>query len=309
MEQNESAYNPHNRFYENIYPEIDECVAVKIINIDEMGAYVKLVEYGNIDALILLSEISRKRLRSVNKNMTVGHIDYAKVLRVDKDKGYIDLSKRSVEQNEREHCIDKFAKSKTINTILKSVSLKTNIPVFDLNTFVVWPYLHDNPFNTIEGITDTSVSYFDTNEGLRDILKIVTKKHYMTDTKIKYSSIIEIMSFNHGIEAIKIALLAGKAIGLEQDPNNFTIRYVKSPQYIIITESTNATESKKLLLNVIDTIDNTIKSFGGSLNVVVAPNIHSDKIESDSESESESELESDDCSAKVIDNFNDSEGD
>ena len=65
-------------------------------SIAEMGAYVSLLEYGGIEGMILLSELSRRRIRSVQKLIKVGRQEPVMVLRVDKDKGYIDLSKRRV---------------------------------------------------------------------------------------------------------------------------------------------------------------------------------------------------------------------
>jgi translation initiation factor 2 subunit 1 len=55
--------------------------------IAEMGAYVKLLEYDNIDGMILLSELSRRRIRSIQKLIRVGRNEVVVVLRVDKEKG------------------------------------------------------------------------------------------------------------------------------------------------------------------------------------------------------------------------------
>lgn len=37
----------------------------------EMGAYVQLLEYNNIEGMILLSELTRRRIRSVTKLIKV----------------------------------------------------------------------------------------------------------------------------------------------------------------------------------------------------------------------------------------------
>ena len=50
--------------------------------------------------MILLSELSRRRIRSVQKLIKVGRQEPVMVLRVDKEKGYIDLSKRRVGQED-----------------------------------------------------------------------------------------------------------------------------------------------------------------------------------------------------------------
>lgn len=95
------------RYYQEKYPEVDELVMVQVRQIAEMGAYVKLVsgrsklnhwcpnahrpieqlEYDNIEGMILLSELSRRRIRSIQKLIRVGRNEVVIVLRVDKEKG------------------------------------------------------------------------------------------------------------------------------------------------------------------------------------------------------------------------------
>lgn len=60
---------------------------VNVRSIAEMGAYVNLLEYNNIEGMILLSELSRRRIRSINKLIRVGRNECVVVIRVDKDKG------------------------------------------------------------------------------------------------------------------------------------------------------------------------------------------------------------------------------
>lgn len=40
---------------------------MQVLSIAEMGAYVRLLEYDNIEGMILLSELSRRRIRSITK--------------------------------------------------------------------------------------------------------------------------------------------------------------------------------------------------------------------------------------------------
>jgi len=75
------------RYYEQKYPEVDDLVVVNVRSIAEMGAYVSLLEYNNIEGMILLSELSRRRIRSINKLIRVGRNEIVVVLRCDKDKG------------------------------------------------------------------------------------------------------------------------------------------------------------------------------------------------------------------------------
>jgi translation initiation factor 2 subunit 1 len=48
---------------------------------------IRQLEYDNIEGMILLSELSRRRIRSIQKLIRVGRNEVVVVLRVDKEKG------------------------------------------------------------------------------------------------------------------------------------------------------------------------------------------------------------------------------
>ena len=92
--------------------------------------------------MILLSELSRRRIRSVQKLIRVGRNEVVVVLRVDKEKGlfllsnctfliylslgYIDLSKRRVSSEDIVKCEERYMKSKTVSSILRHVASKVS---------------------------------------------------------------------------------------------------------------------------------------------------------------------------------------
>ena len=147
------------RFYEQKFPEIEDVVMVNVRSIADMGAYVHLLEYNNIEGkfwqfnkkniatrfanrtllqllsiillflitgMILLSELSRRRIRSINKLIRVGRTEPVVVIRVDKDKGYIDLSKRRVSPEDIERCTEVFSKGKVCKNIQITLTLTMN---------------------------------------------------------------------------------------------------------------------------------------------------------------------------------------
>jgi len=79
------------RMYENKFPEVDDLVMVNVVQIADMGAYVHLLEYNNTEGMILLSELSRRRIRSIQKLIRVGRNEVVVVLRVDTEKGNLIL--------------------------------------------------------------------------------------------------------------------------------------------------------------------------------------------------------------------------
>ncbi|KAL2899286.1 Eukaryotic translation initiation factor 2 subunit alpha-like protein, partial [Bienertia sinuspersici] len=127
------------RMYESKYPEVDMAVMIQVQNIADMGAYVSLLEYNNIEGMILFSELSRRRIRSVNSLIRVGRTEPVMVLRVDKEKGYIDLSKRRVSEEDITQCEERYNKSKLVHSIMRHVAETTNIDLEDLYIRMGWP--------------------------------------------------------------------------------------------------------------------------------------------------------------------------
>lgn len=75
------------RMYESKYPQVDDFVIAEVKSVEEMGAYVALKEYNDIEGMIPLGELSRRRIRSINKFIRVGRLEVVQVLRVDEEKG------------------------------------------------------------------------------------------------------------------------------------------------------------------------------------------------------------------------------
>ncbi|GMT12627.1 hypothetical protein PFISCL1PPCAC_3924, partial [Pristionchus fissidentatus] len=110
------------RFYASQFPEVGDVVKANVTEIARGGAFVQLMEYGKGEGLIPWSELSRRSIRDVDKVIQVGRPEFAVVLRVDKDKGYIDLSKRRINNKERPQYEERFEKAQAVHDILRQVA-------------------------------------------------------------------------------------------------------------------------------------------------------------------------------------------
>jgi translation initiation factor 2 subunit 1 len=110
------------RMYEAKYLEVDMAVMIQVKNITDMGVYVSLLEYSNIEGMILFLKLSCCRIRSVSSLIKVGRIKPVMVFWVDKEKGYIDLSKRRVSEGDIQACEESYNKSKLIHSIMCHVA-------------------------------------------------------------------------------------------------------------------------------------------------------------------------------------------
>jgi len=271
------AYTMHCRMYENQFPEIDDVVMVQVRSIAEMGAYVSLLEFNNVEGMILLSELSRRRIRSINKLIRVGKQEVCMVLRVDKEKGYIDLSKRRVSPEDVQKCDERFQRSKAVHSIVRHVSEVQHVEMEALYRQSAWP-LYGKFGHAYEAfraaITDPdSIFTEDLMPGLakevRDCMLDNIKKR-LTPTAVKIRADIEVTCFAYaGINAIKKSLLKGVDMGNEDMP--VKIKLVAPPLYVMLCSALDKTAGIKLLSDAIDLMKSSIEEEEGELKVKVAP--------------------------------------
>eukprot|EP00049_Salpingoeca_infusionum_P009870 m.167795 g.167795 ORF g.167795 m.167795 type:complete len:320 (+) comp14467_c0_seq7:2321-3280(+) len=267
----------HCRFYKQRFPEAEDVVMVNVTEIAEMGAYVKLLEYDNIPGMILLSELSRRRIRSINKLVRVGRNECVVVLRVDGDKGYIDLSKRRVQPEEVAECEDKYNQAKIINTILRNVADSCSYPLEELYEKTAWllEEQYGGPGSSYKGFKKIMMDNperfqeFDIPDEVR--AKLEEKiRHKLMPTATKIRSEIEVTCYAYeGIDAVKAALKQGLAQSTDQYP--IEINLIAPPQYKVETTALDHGKGIAKLEAAIEAIKQVIEQKGGSLVVKTEP--------------------------------------
>ena len=107
------------RYYRNKVPAKDDIVAVVTTELRDMGANVRLLEYDNLEGFIMLSHVSTRRVRSVQKFLKIGRKEMMEVLRVDEEKMCIDLSKKSMKPDAVDEAYKRYINSKKVHAIMK----------------------------------------------------------------------------------------------------------------------------------------------------------------------------------------------
>ncbi|RFU74491.1 eukaryotic translation initiation factor 2 subunit alpha [Trichoderma arundinaceum] len=262
------------RFYEEKYPEIDSFVMVNVKQIAEMGAYVKLLEYDNIDGMILLSELSRRRIRSIQKLIRVGRNEVVVVLRVDKEKGYIDLSKRRVSPEDIVKCEERYNKSKMVHSIMRHVAEKTQTPIESLYESITWP-LNRKYGHAIDAfkLSITNPEVWDEiqfpNQVVDDELKLYISKR-LTPQPTKVRADVEVTCFGYeGIDAVKAALRTAEAKNTEN--MQVKVRLVSPPLYVLTSTCLDKAQGITRLEEAIVDIRTSIEAAGGNLTVKMEP--------------------------------------
>uniref|UniRef100_S4RR77 Eukaryotic translation initiation factor 2 subunit 1 n=1 Tax=Petromyzon marinus TaxID=7757 RepID=S4RR77_PETMA len=268
------------RFYQHKFPEVEDVVMVNVRSIAEMGAYVSLLEYNNIEGMILLSELSRRRIRSINKLIRIGRNECVVVIRVDKEKGYIDLSKRRVSPEEALKCEDKFTKSKTVYSILRHVaevldySKDEQLESLYQRTAWVFDEKYNKPgygaYDAFKlAVSDPSVlDGLDLTEEEKGVL-LENIHRRLTPQAVKIRADIEVACYGYeGIDAVKEALKGGLACSTEKMP--IKINLIAPPRYVMTTTTLERTEGLSILNQAMATIKEKIEEKRGVFNVQMA---------------------------------------
>ncbi|KAJ5155950.1 eukaryotic translation initiation factor 2 alpha subunit [Penicillium capsulatum] len=262
------------RFYEDKYPEVDSYVMVNVKQIAEMGAYVKLLEYDNIDGMILLSELSRRRIRSIQKLIRIGRNEVVIVLRVDKEKGYIDLSKRRVSPEDVIKCEERYNKSKAVHSIMRHVAEATQTPLETLYQQIAWPlnrkygHSHDAFKISISNPDVWNEITFPSEAVKKEVQHYISKKLTPQPTKVRAD--IEVTCFGYeGIDAVKDALRTAEA---ENTPDNqIKVKLVAPPLYVLTSQCLDKNVGIQMLESAIERIGANIKNANGNCIVKMAP--------------------------------------
>ncbi|XP_047367123.1 eukaryotic translation initiation factor 2 subunit 1 [Vespa velutina] len=271
------------RFYKEKYPEVEDVVMVNVRSIAEMGAYVHLLEYNNIEGMILLSELSRRRIRSINKLIRVGKTEPVVVIRVDKEKGYIDLSKRRVSAEDVEKCTERYAKAKAVNSILRHVAellhYDNDDQLEELYKKTAWHFEEKYKKQKAsaydffkQSVLDPSIlAECGLDEHTKEVL-LNNIKRKLTSQAVKIRADVEVACYGYeGIDAVKSALKAGLALSTEELP--IKINLIAPPLYVMTTSTPEKQDGLKALSDAIEVIQEKITFLGGVFNIQMAPKV------------------------------------
>jgi len=270
------------RFYETEFPEVAEIVMVRIDELNDFCAFVTLLEY-NLPASIQFTEISNRRLRQTPSSLLkIGKQEVMQVLRVDEEKGYIDLTKKNVDAKEIAECTERFNKSKTVHSIMAHAitEMKDNetkkIELEDIYKKMIWPIYkgekYEHPIEAFQAVISDNTVFdeFGLDEEFKDLL-IKDISHRLATQQVKVQATVEVTCFTYeGIDAIIPSLKAGREAS-QKAGNEVKIALISTPLYSLTTSAMDQNTGLKAIQNAIDVITQEIEKRKGNLKVAVEP--------------------------------------
>lgn len=288
-----------------IYPSVNDITMVSPIKITDSGVYVKLLEYNNIEGLIILSDISKSRMRSINKHVRIGKKFPACVQTVDDKTNNITLSKKAVTISEINTCTTNFKIWRQLFDLISLFTRKLqeehNVTL-DINTaykLFIWSLSDDPEFLLIalkSASKDIYLVYEDKLTGVDETLitcfqNTLTNKFKSRDVLLE--AVMEICCIeSDGICIIKQVLLSAASMATTEIP--FRIKLIKSPYYSITVKTNDQIQSIELINRVINTIKLELAKNKASFKIIKMAEAIVDKEFEPEKSDDESNNNSDD---------------
>lgn len=236
------------------YPEIDEIVLCKVTKIFPNSVFVELLEHDK-PGMIHISEISPGRIRNLRDYVSVGREIVCKVLRIDQEKGHIDLSLRRVNSNQRQAKLDEIKQEMKAESLIRNLSKKFKLP-----TEKLYQQLSEKIFKEYSHL---SLCFREIVDGQVDLEKLGIDKKLAQEVKeavlekfkpekISLKGEIRLQTYNEeGLDKIKNTLAEIGKIS-----ENISLNYLGAGRYRLIIEDSDYKLAEKKLKQIQEILEN-----------------------------------------------------
>lgn len=260
------------RIQENEYPKVGEIVLAKTSSTENDILNMQLVEYGGISGLVLSSELSKKRVRSIHQITKVGSTEVCQVLGVDPVHKYIDLSLKSVGEKEKRECHENASKNKLSYQIMLKAAKEADISVSELYEREGYRRMGENGGSLYKYFVraKNNPKLLQESEHGQYFAKVIEEQ--FTAASHKARADVDVFSFSGGVQAVIDSLKAAvRAIpGLE-------ISLLRTPTYSLSKIAGTKEQGFEDLERACAIIKEEIESRGGNFAVSSPPKLYGEK--------------------------------
>lgn len=254
------------------YPEEGEIVIAKTVSTDDNVLNMKLVEYGGIPGLVLSSEVSKRRIRSMHQITKVGNTEICQVLKVDRAKGHIDLSLKSVGDKERKECIENGTKNKLAYQIMLKASKLVHVPVELL--YEKFGYAKSREYGFLHSYfvrAKEDAGVLSDNQYGDQLSRVIEEQFKPSSYKVRVD--IDVTSPVHGVESIKAAFRKA----LDECPD-LDIVLLRTPTYSITKVCDNKERAFQIVNRASETVREYIEGQRGTFAIACSAKVYGEKF-------------------------------
>lgn len=247
------------------FPEAGDLLLCTVKKILFHSIFVDLDEYEGKEGMIHISEIAPGRIRNIRDYVKEDKKIICKVLKVDEDKNYIDLSLRRVRTGARATKNNEYKQEQKAEKLLEQTGKRLNFDLKEIYEQVGDAILEEygSFYNCFQDVVVNGKIVLDNlniNPKIKEELySIIIEKIKLPEAKLKYD--LKIQYFvGDGIEKIKEILMSME--GLSKDKINVKCSYISAPYYRIIITGPDYKSIEKIFGYLDNIIKESVKKEG-----------------------------------------------
>ena len=247
------------------WPEVGDLIIGTVETVTDYGAYVRLDEYDK-RGLLHISEVSSSWIRNIRDFVREGQKVVLKVLRVDAEKGHIDLSLRRVTKREKIEKMLSWKRERKAEALLRSVAEKVGLSVEEV--YEKAGVLIEKEYGLYEGFEKVArdsievLTKIGVPEELAKVFAEVAKERIRLPT-VKIKGVVELRCLKpEGVKIIKEAFLNAKKSEKIRD-SKIRFYVVAAPKYGIEVLADNYKHAEAILQKVAETVVSNVIKAGG----------------------------------------------
>ena len=219
-------------YYNKKLPQLNDIVFVTIKSFSKNGAYCNLIEYNNIEGLILNTELDR-RIKHANRQFTFNNIYPLLVISVFGDK--IDLSYRKINPEERSNYLEQFGYIEKVRQFVRECIYITKLDEETVYSLTMWKFFKNSNY-----LTDAKNIYMTIIKNPLMFMFHAGGKfneqfmEYIENMKNRIETKIIIIGQNFELFICDEEAIYKLKNLLSYKSNNTEIKYIASPRYQLI---------------------------------------------------------------------------
>jgi len=260
------------------FPREGEFVVAKVTEVQNQYVYVDLIDFEGLDSeecargMIHISEISSRWIKNIRNYVRIGQRIVLRVLRVDADKGHVDLSLRRVNSAQRENRIKEWKYALKYENLLQFLTGTEgiNLTLEEAYNLIGFPVLDlfETYQETIENLKENGDEILTELDGITDVIKIALLKIIDENVSISTVSISGKvkLSFNseNGIDQIIESLTEALGVIESKKTRNININYIAAPFYRLEVVSKDYLDAENILSDALEIIEQKAVLYNGT---------------------------------------------
>lgn len=243
------------------FPEEGEVVLCTVTKVQPHSVFVRLDEFDK-GGMIHISEVSPGRIRNIRDFVVEDKVIVCQVLRVNRERGYIDLSLRRVNDNLKRKKIEEIKQEqkaeKIVETLAQEIKKQPLTVYKEIFTPISKHYTHLN--QCFQDVSKGDVTLEDIgvpSAYIKQLKEIIEQR--IKPKEIYIGGKLMIQSYlPDGVEVIKSSLVAGIAKGRDV----LTMTYLGGGAFNVLVKGEEYKEAEQILNTVLETIEEALGKKG-----------------------------------------------